>query len=109
MAKRTAAEFDIVVLGDRIVVELETAEEKTSGGIVMPEMARDKNTTRGTVVAVGPGNFIPALGKRLPVGVVVGQRLVFEQYIGNRIEHNGKLYRILRENEVLAIVPPKEA
>lgn len=109
MAKRKAAStVSFVVLGDKIAVELDTAEEVTEGGIVMPDIARDKNTSRGTVVAVGPGPFVPQWGKRLPLGVSVGDRLVFEQYVGNRIAEGDKLYRILREQDILAVLPPKD-
>ncbi|MGE3314236.1 MAG: co-chaperone GroES [Planctomycetaceae bacterium] len=87
-------------LDDRVVVEPLDAEEKTAGGIVLPDTAKEK-PQRGTVVAVGPGRLLEG-GERCAVGVVVGDEVLFGKYGGTEIEVNGKDVKILRESDILA-------
>ena len=87
-------------LDDRIVVEALEAEEKTRGGILLPDTAQTK-PQQGKVVAVGPGKLSDE-GKRTLVAVKVGDTVVYGKYSGNDVEVNGKELKILREQDVLA-------
>jgi chaperonin GroES len=87
-------------LDDRVVVEPLSAEEKTAGGIVLPDAAKEK-PQRGKVVAVGPGRLLDS-GDRHPVGLVVGDEVLFAKYGGTEIEVEGKDVKILRESDILA-------
>jgi chaperonin GroES len=87
---------------DRVVVEPLEAEEKTSGGILLPDTAREK-PQRGRVVAVGPGKLLDD-GKRQAMAVVVGDEVLYGRYAGNEVEINGKEVKIMRESDLLAKV-----
>ncbi len=89
-------------LDDRIVVEPLEAEEKTAGGIVLPDTAKEK-PQRGTVLAVGPGKLLDS-GQRAEVSVSVGDEVIFGKYSGSEVEVDGKELKILRESDVLAKV-----
>jgi chaperonin GroES len=89
-------------LDDRIVVEQIQAEEKTAGGIVLPDTAKEK-PQRGTVIAVGPGRTLES-GDRIPVGVVKGDEVLFGKYSGTDVKVDGKEVKILRESDILAKV-----
>ena len=96
------AKINIRPLDDRIVVEPLDAEETTSGGIVLPDTAREK-PQRGTVVAVGPGKLLDS-GERGTVAVAVGDEVIFGKYGGTDIEVDGTEVKILRESDILAKV-----
>ncbi len=102
MATATAKKLKIRPLEDRVVVEPFEAEEKTAGGIVLPDTAREK-PLRGKVIAVGPGRLLEKTGERVPVSVKVGDRVVYGKYSGTEIEINGEEYVILRESDILAV------
>jgi chaperonin GroES len=87
-------------LDDRIVVEPMEAEEKTKGGIVLPDTAKEK-PQKGTVIAVGPGRVADD-GKRIPPTVKKGDKVIYAKYGGSEIDVDGKEYMILRESDVLA-------
>jgi chaperonin GroES len=87
-------------LDDRVVVRPNEAEEKTAGGIVLPDAAKEKQQ-RGTVVAVGPGRLLDS-GERAPVSVQVGDQVLFGKYGGTEIEIDGEDVKILRESDILA-------
>ena len=89
-------------LSDRVVVERSEAEEKTSGGIVLPDTARDKQK-QGTVVAVGPGKRLED-GKVVAPEVRIGDRVVFGAYAGMEVKVDGKEYLILNESEILGTI-----
>ncbi len=89
-------------LDDRIVVEPLEAEETTSGGIVLPDNAKEK-PQRGTVLAVGPGKLMDD-GSRGAVSVTVGDQVIFGKYGGTEIEIDGLDVKILRESDILAKV-----
>jgi chaperonin GroES len=89
-------------LEDRVVVEPLEAEEKTAGGILLPDTAKEK-PQRGKVVAVGPGK-VNEDGKRQPMSVAVGDEVLFGRYAGNEIEIDGKEVKIMRESDLLAKV-----
>ncbi|WP_017754994.1 co-chaperone GroES [Calidifontibacillus oryziterrae] len=89
-------------LGDRIVIELVEAEEKTASGIVLPDTAKEK-PQEGRVVAVGTGRVLDS-GEKVALEVKEGERIIFSKYAGTEVKYEGKEYLILRENDVLAIV-----
>jgi len=87
-------------LDDRVVVEPSEAEEKTAGGIVLPDTAREK-PQRGKVVAVGAGRLLDS-GERGPLSVQEGDVVLYGKYGGTEIEVDGVEYKILRESDILA-------
>ena len=89
-------------LDDRIVIKQSEAEEKTSGGIILPDTAKEKPQI-GTVVAVGPGKLLDD-GKRGAMSVKNKDEVIYAKYIGNDVEVDGEKYVILRESDVLGIV-----
>lgn len=89
-------------LGDRILVKAREAEEKTKGGIVLPDTAKEK-PQEGKVVAVGKGKLLED-GTVKPLEVKVGEVILYGKYSGTEINHNGEDYLILKEDEILAIV-----
>jgi chaperonin GroES len=89
-------------LDDRVVVEPLEAEEKTAGGILLPDTAREK-PQRGKVLAVGAGK-VNDDGKRQPIAVAVGDVVLYGRYAGNDIEIGGKEVKIMRESDILAKV-----
>lgn len=89
-------------LDDRIVVEPLEAEEKTAGGILLPDTAKQK-PQRGKIVAVGPGK-VRDNGERTALAVKVGDEVLYGKYSGNEVEVNGKELKILRESDILAKV-----
>ena len=89
-------------LDDRIVVEPLEAEEKTSGGILLPDTAKQK-PQQGKVLAVGPGKLSDK-GSRTAVGVKTGDTVLYGKYSGSDVEVGGKELKILRESDVLAKV-----
>ncbi len=89
-------------LDDRVVVKVLDAEEKTDGGIVLPDTAKEK-PSRGQVVAIGVGRLLES-GDRAPMSVSKGDTVLFGRYSGNEIKISGKEHNVMRETEVLAII-----
>lgn len=89
-------------LDDRVVIEPLEAEEKTAGGIVLPDTAKEK-PMRGKVVATGPGRMLEN-GQRAEVTVKKGDEVIYGKYSGTEIKVKGKEYVIVRESELLAKV-----
>ena len=89
-------------LDDRILVEQASAEEKTSGGIVLPDAAQEK-PQRGIVKALGPGKLLDS-GERGEMNVKVGDEVFYGKYSGTNVEIEGTQYVILREADVLAVI-----
>jgi chaperonin GroES len=87
-------------LDDRVVIEQIEAEEKTSGGIVLPDTAKEK-PQRGKVLAVGPGKLLDN-GSRAAIDLKVGDEVLFGKYSGTDIKVDGHEIKILREADVLA-------
>ena len=96
------AKFKVRPLDDRVVVEPVEAEERTAGGIVLPDSAKEK-PQRGKVVAVGPGKLLDS-GKRGELSITVGDEVIYGKYGGTDIEVNGEDVKILRESDILAKV-----
>jgi chaperonin GroES len=89
-------------LDDRIVLRPTDAEEKTAGGIFLPDTAREK-PQRGLVIAVGPGKLLDS-GARGELSVGVGDSVFYGKYAGTEIEIDGDEHVIVRENDILAII-----
>lgn len=88
-------------LEDRVVVKVIEEEQKTQGGIVLPDTAKEK-PQEGEVVAVGPGRLLDN-GTRVAPAVKVGDRVVFAKYSGTEVKVDGQEYLIMRESDILAI------
>jgi chaperonin GroES len=89
-------------LGDRLIVKGLEAEETTSGGIVLPDSAKEK-PQQGKVLAIGPGKLLDS-GKTVPMEVKVGNVIYYARYGGTEVKVGGEEYVILRQDDVLAIV-----
>jgi chaperonin GroES len=88
-------------LGDRVIVKPLEEEEVTPSGIVLPETAKEK-PMKGEVLAVGPGSRDDE-GKRIPMEVSVGDRVLFAKYGGTEIKINSEKYLIMRESDIMAL------
>jgi chaperonin GroES len=95
-------------LGDRVVIKPVEREERTKSGIVLPDTAKEK-PQEGLIEAVGNGRFIEATGKREPLDVKVGDRVVYAKYAGSEIKLEEIEYLILSEKDILAVVQPNGA
>ncbi len=96
------ADFKIKPLADRVIVKPAEAEEKTSGGIILPDTAKEK-PIEGTVVAVGPGKTGDD-GKVIKMEVKVGDRVLYGKYSGTEVTIGGEEYLIMRESDIFGIV-----
>src|SRR5438105_317460 len=102
MAKEKDVNLRVRPLDDRVVVEPLEAEEKTAGGILLPDTAKQK-PQRGRVLAVGPGKLNDN-GQRTAVSVSTGDEVLYGRYAGNDIQVERKEVKILRESDILAKV-----
>lgn len=84
-------------LADRVLVEAAAAEDKTAGGIIIPDTAKEK-PQKGTVVAVGPGK------KDEPMTVQIGDNVLYGKYAGTEITIDGGNYLIMRESDIVAVI-----
>ena len=89
-------------LNDRVLVKRLEMEEKTSGGIYIPDSAKEK-PMKGQVVAAGPGKLDDA-GKRVKMAVKEGDMILFAKYAGSEIAIDGDEHLVMREDDILAIV-----
>ena len=89
-------------LGDRVIIEVVEKEEKTIGGIVLPDTAKEK-PQQGKVIAVGTGRVTDG-GKRIDLDVKENDLVIYSKYAGTEVKHDGKEYLIVRESDILAIV-----
>ncbi|MBX9626919.1 MAG: co-chaperone GroES [Gemmataceae bacterium] len=92
----------IVPLNDKLVVERLEADEKSAGGIILPDTAKEK-PKQGKVISVGEGKLLDD-GKRAAFQVKVGDRVLFTSYAGNEVTLDGKEYLVMTEDDVLAVV-----
>ncbi len=90
-------------LSNRVVLEPISEEEKTKSGIVLPETADKEKPEQGKVIAVGPGRLLTS-GKRAPMGVKVGDRVVFKKYGPDEVKIEKKEYLVVSEEDILAII-----
>jgi chaperonin GroES len=89
-------------LDDKVVIKQSKAEEKTAGGILLPDSAKEK-PQMGKVVAVGPGKMLDT-GKRSTMNIKKNDEVIYPKYMGTDIEIDGDKYVILRESDILGIV-----
>ena len=90
-------------LADRIVVKPAVAEEKTRGGIFLPDTAKEKPVW-GEVIGAGPGKIADD-GKKIPMEIKVGDKVLYGKYSGTEVTLDGEEYLIMRESDVFAIMP----
>ncbi|MBL7052461.1 MAG: co-chaperone GroES [Candidatus Marinimicrobia bacterium] len=96
-----AKKLNIVPLADRVVVQPAAAEEKSVGGIILPDTAKEK-PQRGTIVAVGQGKASDT-GEIVTMEVKIGDEVLYGKYSGTEIIVDGEDYLIMRENDIMAI------
>jgi chaperonin GroES len=89
-------------LHDRVVVRRVEAEEKTAGGIIIPDTAKEK-PQQAEVVAVGPGGRDEA-GKLIPIDLKVGDRVLFGKWSGTEVKIDGEEYLIMKESDVMGVL-----
>ncbi|MBI2996801.1 MAG: co-chaperone GroES [Candidatus Melainabacteria bacterium] len=102
MTLATATKKTLKPLQDKVIVQKVEPEEKTSGGIVLPDTAKEK-PQEGKVIAVGPG-AVDDKGQRKPMDVKEGDHVLYAKYSGTEVKINGEEYLILSERDILAIV-----
>lgn len=90
-------QVNVKPLADRVLIQPAVAEQKTAGGIIIPDTAKEK-PQRGTVVAVGPGK------KDEPLTVKVGDVVLYGKYAGTEISVDGNDYLIMRESDIVAVI-----
>lgn len=89
-------------LDDRVLIKPIEAEDKTPGGIILPDTAKEKSN-RGEVLAVGPGR-VKDDGSRAPLEVKVGQKVIYSKYAGTEIKKGEEKFLLVREDDILAVI-----
>jgi chaperonin GroES len=102
MAKAAPAAPKIRPLGEKVLIKRMEAEEKTKGGIVLPDAAKEK-PQKGTVLAVGDGKLLKD-GKRAALQVKVGDNVLFSSYAGTEVKIGGEQYMLMDEGDILAVL-----
>ncbi len=100
--KKSASKINFRPLDDRLLIRQAAAEDKTQGGIILPDAAREK-PQYGKVIAAGPGKMLDS-GNRGTLSVKVGDEVYYGKYAGTEIEIDGEKFVICRENDLLAVV-----
>ena len=88
-------------LGDRVVVKFVEAEEKTKGGIILAAAAKEKPQV-AEIIAIGPGEVVD--GKRVPMDVSVGDKVILSKYAGTEVKLDSEEYTVVKQGDILAIV-----
>jgi chaperonin GroES len=101
MATKSATSINVGPLADRVVVRSLENNEQTRGGLFIPDTAKEK-PQQGEIVAAGPGRFDD--GKRVPMEVKVGDKVLYGKYSGTEVTIDGEALLILRESDVLAVL-----
>jgi chaperonin GroES len=102
MSSTTKTKVNIRPLGDRVLVQRVEAESKTSGGILLPESAKEK-PKEGKVIAIGEGRTLDN-GERSKFSVKVNDRILFTSYAGTEVKYQGEEYLIMREEDILGVI-----
>ncbi len=89
-------------LADRVVIKRIEEEEVKKGGIIIPDTAKEK-PQRGEVIAVGPGR-LDEQGKRMPMEVKVGDKVLFSKYAGTEVKIGDEEYLVMREDDILCVI-----
>jgi len=100
MAAKTSGS-KVAPLADRVVIKATEEAEQMRGGLYIPDTAKEK-PQQGEIIAVGPGRYED--GKLVPMGVKVGDKVLYGKYSGTEVTLDGENYLILRETDVLAVV-----
>jgi len=90
-------------LGNKLIVKRDESEDKSAGGIILPDVAKTK-PQRGRVIAVGPGKRNDDTGDVIPLDIAPGDVVLFTQWGGNEVTIEGETYLILRDDDVLAVI-----
>jgi len=90
-------------LGDRVLVKRVEEEQKTKGGIIIPDTAKEK-PQQGTVLAVGPGRWSDDEGEHFPLDIKVGDTVLYSKYGGTEVKFGGEEYLVLSARDILAII-----
>ncbi len=101
MAAKTAPGSKVAPLSDRVVIKALEETEQMRGGLYIPDTAKEK-PQQGEIIAVGPGRYED--GKLVPMGVKVGDKVLYGKYSGTEVTIESEQYLILRESDVLAVV-----
>jgi chaperonin GroES len=101
-ATKTKSKIKLQPLNDRVVIEREQSDEKTAGGILLPDTAKDK-PARGRVVSVGNGRLLDD-GTRGELQVKVGDRVIFSSYAGETFKVEDTELLLMREDDILAVI-----
>ena len=101
-ATKTKPKMKLQPLGDRVVITREESEERTAGGILLPDSAKDK-PARGQVVSVGNGKLLDD-GTRSAMQVKVGDRVIFSSYAGETFKVDDQELLLMREDDILAVI-----
>lgn len=96
------ADFRINPLGDRVIVKPSEPEETTKGGIILPDIAKEK-PIEGIIVAVGTGKYTDE-GKEIKMTVKVGDKVLYGKYSGTEVTIEGDEYLIMRESDIFGII-----
>ncbi len=96
------AKLNLRPLGEKVILQRVEADDKTAGGIVLPDTAKEK-PKRGKVLAVGEGRLLET-GERQPLTVKKGDQVLFSSYAGTEIKINGEEYLIMDESDILAVL-----
>jgi chaperonin GroES len=102
LQRRRGMSMRIRPLHDRIIVKRTEEEEKTKGGIIIPDTAKEK-PAEGKVIAVGEGR-IKKDGTKIPLDVKVGDRILFSKYAGTEVKIDGEEHLMMREDDILAVI-----
>jgi chaperonin GroES len=94
--------MNIKPLADRVVVKPMPADEKTKGGLYVPDTAKER-PQQGEIVAVGPGRITDE-GKKIPIELKVGDKVLYGKYSGTEVNIDGEEYLIMRESDIFAII-----
>ncbi len=96
------AKINLKPLADRVIVKPMEAEEKTKGGIILPDTAKEK-PIEGTIIAVGPGK-VTEDGKQVKMEVKEGDKVLYGKYSGTEVTVEGEEYLIMRESDIFAVI-----
>ena len=102
MATKTKSKVNLRPLGDRVIVQRAEAEEKSAGGILLVDSAKEK-PKEGKILAIGDGKVLES-GERQEFSVKVGDRVLFSSYAGTEVKVGGEEYLIMSESDVLAVI-----
>jgi len=94
--------MNVKPLADRVIVKALEAEEKTAGGIIIPDNAKEK-PQKGEVIAVGPGKISDS-GQKIAMEVKKGDKVLYGKYSGSEVTVDGQEYLIMRESDILAVI-----